>query len=143
MIPSVVISAIFVFCLSSPGEVQYAAGHKAEIAKAHGTAVQAFQSCEKEDDTLRYYAELRLTRNAFRGAPATEAIRAYQALLERLPEGPWRRMASAELAELLYKNKAYGAAAEAFDRLLAADHHPWWMQRYFSLSAENLISSAT
>jgi soluble lytic murein transglycosylase-like protein len=142
VIPPVVICAVLAL-LSLSTEEQYLAGHKAESAKAHGTAAQAFQTCVNADDALRHYAELRLTRNAFRSAPPVETISAYQAMLDQMPEGPWRRMAFAELAEWLHRDKQYHAASEAFARLLAVDHHPWWMQRYFTLSAESLILGNT
>lgn len=139
MIPSVVVSGIFVL-LSFHGGSQYLAGHKAENGKAHGTAVQAFQTSMNEEEALRQYAELRLTRNAFQGAPPAEAIAAYRALLDRMPEGPWRRMAWSQLADLLHQTQQHNAAAEAFDHVLAVDHHPWWLQTSLWKSADSLVS---
>ena len=159
---SLIVAALLVACAASarelpnpmalvPGADAYRAGHLAENKRQWRAALEHFQAAEATQGPLTPYARIRAARVLNAAGQGEEARRQMQAVLTAFPEGPWVRMAHAELAALY---TAAGNYAEA-DRHYAvvdsfqlpntrhlADVRPWWYYDVAKSAAENRIRLA-
>ena len=123
-----------------PGENAYLKGHAAERVGRCADAIRGYEACAGQDAALLPYAHVSIARCRAKLGDAAGASAGYGEVLEKLPQGPWTRMARADLAKLLAKNKHYAEAAPLFAQTLNVTPQPWWMDAYAWTAGENALA---
>ncbi|MBI4560286.1 MAG: transglycosylase SLT domain-containing protein [Candidatus Hydrogenedentes bacterium] len=113
-----------------PGEEPYLAGYQAERGAKFREALEAYQACSDLEGPLQPYAKVRMA-SCRRAAGYVEAARVeLQKIVAESASGPWVRLAAAELAEWLMKEKRLGEAVPFYDAVLEVPLHPPWLEKY-------------
>lgn len=111
-----------------PGGESYLAGIQAQREGRYGDAVRFFEATVVEEDVLAGYALLRMAQCRARGGDKEGATEEYRTVIRQHPEGPWVRMAQAELAQLLMQQERPDEAAPLFVTVLDEQLLPSWFR---------------
>ncbi|MCC6144861.1 MAG: transglycosylase SLT domain-containing protein [Candidatus Hydrogenedentes bacterium] len=139
MLTSLVAACAIVVLSALPGESAYLAARNAEDAGDYAGAITQYERVVAGDPQLAPYATIRIAacQAALKNSPL--AVQAYSSALRNFGEGPWQRMAQAQLGRLYHDA---GQHAEAAQFLLAALHdvtETWSMKDYGWDAAESAV----
>lgn len=124
-----------------PGAEVYLAGRAAQRQGKYADALRSFSACAETDGPLTHYARIRAAECRVQGGDAEGGLAELRGLVENLPEGPWRRMAAAELASLLHDRKRHAEAAPLFSAAIDVKRQSPWMAPLRRAAAECFLST--
>jgi soluble lytic murein transglycosylase-like protein len=131
------VCVIAIMCADITGEGRYRQARSAETQGRYTQALEGYAHVAEGAGPLALYAQARAAACLAAEGETDRAIAAYTTLIEQAEDGPWIRMATAELALLFQEHQKASDAAPYFDQILDVPHQPWWYDRYVWRAHEN------
>lgn len=123
-----------------PGAEAYLQGRAVERQADYAGALAHYAACMDAGGPLTPYALARsVICLASTGDP--RALPHYERLTGEYSDGPWMRMAKADLAQVYAKQGKCAEAAALFSEAIDVRPRPWWFGEYEWAAAENLLAA--
>ncbi|MBM3288822.1 MAG: hypothetical protein FJY92_01600, partial [Candidatus Hydrogenedentes bacterium] len=123
-----------------PGGDAYIAARDAERAGKYADAIAGYDDCAKRDRGLAAFAHVRAVVCRARGGDAAGAIEQLRGLAAGPDGDASALLARAELAGLLYNQRAYAEAAELLEPIVNAPVRPRWLDPHVRVYGDSLIA---